>query len=94
MQAVGHMLRRLGLAGCRIVSDGRVPARLGLVAVSRRDLTLLPMGLVQALDYTLPTPSAVQRAMRHISSSRPGAWLLARSLPQIDKFVLRISQAR
>jgi len=52
------------------------------------------MGLVQALDYTLPTPSAVQRAMRHISSSRPGAWLLARSLPQIDKFVLRISQGQ
>jgi deazaflavin-dependent oxidoreductase (nitroreductase family) len=52
------------------------------------------MGLVQALDYELPTPNAVQRAMRHVSSSRPGAWLFARSLPQIDKFVLRISRGQ
>jgi deazaflavin-dependent oxidoreductase (nitroreductase family) len=59
-----------------------------------RDLTLLAMGLVQALDYTLPAPNAVQRAMRPISSSRPGAWLFARSLPQIDKFVLRISRGQ
>jgi deazaflavin-dependent oxidoreductase (nitroreductase family) len=52
------------------------------------------MGLVQALDYTLPMPNAVQRAMWHISSSRRGAWLFARSLPQIDKFVLRISRGQ
>lgn len=30
--------------------------------------------------------------MRPLSSSRPGAWLLARSLPQIDKLALRISR--
>jgi deazaflavin-dependent oxidoreductase (nitroreductase family) len=52
------------------------------------------MGLVQALGYKLPTPNAVQRAMRPLSSSRPGAWLFARSLPQIDKFVLRISRGQ
>ena len=52
------------------------------------------MGLVRALDYKLPVPSAVQRAMWPISSSRPGAWLFARSLPQIDKFVLRISRGQ
>jgi len=52
------------------------------------------MGLVQALDYTLPAPNAIQRAMRHISCSRPGAWLSARSLPQVDKFVLRVSRGQ
>jgi len=52
------------------------------------------MGLVQALDYTLPMPNAVQRAMWHISSSRRGAWLFARSLPRIDKLVLRISRGQ
>jgi hypothetical protein len=67
---------------------------LGLVAISRGIFTLLPMGLVQALNYQLPVPSALQRAMWPISSSRPGAWLFARSLPQIDKFVLRISRGQ
>jgi deazaflavin-dependent oxidoreductase (nitroreductase family) len=52
------------------------------------------MGLVQALDYTLPASNAFQRAMWPISSSRPGAWLFARSLPQIDTLVLRISRGR
>jgi deazaflavin-dependent oxidoreductase (nitroreductase family) len=52
------------------------------------------MGLVQALDYAVPAPNAVQRAMRPLSSSRPGAWLLARSLPQIDKLALRISRGQ
>jgi hypothetical protein len=52
------------------------------------------MGLVQALDYTLPLPNAIQRAMWPISSSRTGAWLLARSLPQIDKLALRISRGQ
>ena len=52
------------------------------------------MGLVQALGYELPTPNAVQRAIRPLSSSRPGAWLFARSLPWIDKFVLRISRGQ
>jgi len=33
-------------------------------------------------------------AMWHISSSRRGAWLFARSLPRIDKLVLRISRGQ
>ena len=52
------------------------------------------MGLVHALDYKLPVPNAVQRAMWHISSSRPGAWLFARSLPGVDKLVLRMSRGQ
>jgi deazaflavin-dependent oxidoreductase (nitroreductase family) len=52
------------------------------------------MGLVQALDYTLPVPNAFQRAMWPISSSRTSGWLLARSLPQIDKLVLWITRGQ
>ena len=50
------------------------------------------MGLVQSLGYELPAPNAAQRAMWHISSSRPGAWLFARSIHHVDKFVLRMSR--
>jgi deazaflavin-dependent oxidoreductase (nitroreductase family) len=32
--------------------------------------------------------------MWHISSSRPGAWLFARSMPQIDRIVLRVSRGQ
>lgn len=52
------------------------------------------MGLVQALDYKLPVPNVIHRATWHISSSRPGAWLFARSLPHVDKFVLRMSKGQ
>lgn len=56
--------------------------------------TLLCMGLVQVLDYKVPAPGAVRRAMRHVTSSRPGAWLFARSMPQVDKLVLRMSRGQ
>ncbi len=52
------------------------------------------MGLIQALGYDVPAPSAVQRAMWHISSSRAGAWLFARSMHHVDGFVLRLSRGR
>lgn len=32
--------------------------------------------------------------MWHVASSRPGAWLFARSLPQIDRFMLRASRGQ
>jgi deazaflavin-dependent oxidoreductase (nitroreductase family) len=41
-----------------------------------------------------PAPNAVQRAIWPISSSRPRAWLLARSLPQIDKLERRITRGQ
>jgi deazaflavin-dependent oxidoreductase (nitroreductase family) len=52
------------------------------------------VGLVQALGYEVPAPSAPQRAMWHISSSRPGSWLFARSLPHVDRLLLRLSRGR
>ena len=52
------------------------------------------MGIVQALAYEVPKPNQVQRAMWHVSSSRPGAWMFARSMHHIDKFLLRLSRGR
>jgi deazaflavin-dependent oxidoreductase (nitroreductase family) len=52
------------------------------------------MGVIQALDYRLPKPNPVQRAMRVVSSSRPGSWLFARSLHHIDRLLLRLSHGR
>ncbi|MGO9293158.1 MAG: nitroreductase/quinone reductase family protein [Streptosporangiaceae bacterium] len=52
------------------------------------------MGIIQELHYKVPEPNAAQRAMWHVSSSRSGAWLFARSLPPIDRALLRLSQGR
>jgi deazaflavin-dependent oxidoreductase (nitroreductase family) len=52
------------------------------------------MGLIQALAYGVPEPNAAQRAMWHVSSSRPGAWLFAKSGPHLDRFVLRLSNGQ
>lgn len=52
------------------------------------------MGLIQDLGYEVPSPSAAQRAMWHISSSRPGSWLFSRSLPHVDRLGLRLSRGR
>ena len=94
MQAVGHMLSRLGQAACAIVCGYRGPPAKASLPSPGGILTLLPMGLVQMLDYRLPAPGAVQRAMWRISSSRPGAWLFAKSMPQVDKLVLRMSRGQ
>jgi hypothetical protein len=52
------------------------------------------MGLIQALGYEIPTPNAAQRAMWHVSSSRPGAWLFSRSMHHVDRLVLRLSHGQ
>jgi len=52
------------------------------------------MGLIQALAYEVPEPNAAQRAMWHVSSSRPGAWLFAKSGPHLDRFLLRLSNGQ
>jgi deazaflavin-dependent oxidoreductase (nitroreductase family) len=85
---------RPGLAGCAIVCDYQPSPPMPRCSLPDGIFTLLPMGLVQALDYTLPLPNAVQPAMWHSSSSRRGAWLSARSLPRIDKLVPRISRGQ
>ena len=55
---------------------------------------LVTVGIIQALKYEVPRPNAVQRAMWHISSSRAGSWLFARTLHHVDKLVLRLSQGK
>ena len=52
------------------------------------------MGLIEALGYEIPTPNAAQRAMWHVSSSRPGAWLFSRSMHHVDRLVLRLSHGQ
>jgi deazaflavin-dependent oxidoreductase (nitroreductase family) len=52
------------------------------------------MGLIQALGYEVPEPNAAQRAMWHVSSSRPGAWMFAKSGPYLDRFLLRLSNGQ
>ena len=56
--------------------------------------TLAQVGLIQALAYEVPGPNAAQRAMWHVSSSRPGAWLFAKSGPHLDRFLLRLSKGQ
>jgi deazaflavin-dependent oxidoreductase (nitroreductase family) len=50
------------------------------------------VGIVQSLGYSVPEPNAVQRAMCRVSSSRPGAWLFSRSMPSIDRALLRATR--
>jgi deazaflavin-dependent oxidoreductase (nitroreductase family) len=52
------------------------------------------MGVIQALDYELPKPNRVQKAMRRVASSRPGAWLFSRSMHRIDLLLLRLTGGR
>lgn len=52
------------------------------------------MGLIQALAYQIPEPNAAQRAVWHVSSSRLGAWLFARSAHHMDRFLLRRSKGQ
>jgi len=39
-------------------------------------------------------PNLLQRAVQFIPASRPGSWLLARTLYRVDPFILRLSRGR
>jgi len=52
------------------------------------------VGIVQSLGYSVPEPNAVQRALREVSSTRSGAWLFSRSMPSIDRSLLRVTGGR
>lgn len=52
------------------------------------------MGLIEKLNFEVPTPNGVQRAMWKLSSSRPGAWLFSKSLHHMDALVLRATNGR
>ncbi|WP_369253952.1 nitroreductase family deazaflavin-dependent oxidoreductase [Geodermatophilus amargosae] len=52
------------------------------------------MSLARDLGYRFRPPNAVQRAMQVAVASRPGAWVLARTLPPVDTWVGRLSGGR
>lgn len=52
------------------------------------------MGIIQALNYQIPRPNTVQRAIWRLSSSRGGSWVFARTLHHLDKLLLRRTQGK
>ncbi|PUA80288.1 nitroreductase family deazaflavin-dependent oxidoreductase [Nocardioides currus] len=52
------------------------------------------MGLAADLGYRHRPGNALQRRVAAFASSRPGAWLFARTLRHIDSVVLRLSRGR
>jgi hypothetical protein len=52
------------------------------------------MGLIDQLGYKVRPANALQRAMWHVTSSRPGAWLFAKTLHHLDKLILRLTHGR
>jgi deazaflavin-dependent oxidoreductase (nitroreductase family) len=52
------------------------------------------MGLMDRLNFDVPTPNTLQRVTWKLSSSRPGAWLFSKSLHHMDALVLRATNGR
>jgi deazaflavin-dependent oxidoreductase (nitroreductase family) len=86
------MTRRFYRRGDRV--SQRFRPGIGRLAAVRPSLYAGGVGIISELQYSLPRPNAAQRAMWHISSSRPGAWLFARSLPPVDRSLLRLSKGK
>jgi deazaflavin-dependent oxidoreductase (nitroreductase family) len=55
---------------------------------------MVVVGLIDQLGYRIPEANRLQRLVWKVSSSRPGAWLFAKSLHHIDRLVLRLSRER
>jgi deazaflavin-dependent oxidoreductase (nitroreductase family) len=52
------------------------------------------VGLIDQLGYRVSEANRFQRLVWKVSSSRPGAWLFAKTLHHIDRLVLRLSRQR
>ena len=52
------------------------------------------VGLIDRLDYRVTEANSLQRLVWKVSSSRPGAWLFAKTLHHVDRLVLRLSRER
>lgn len=52
------------------------------------------MGIAEDLAYVIPRPNLLQRSVRAVASTRPGAWGLSRTLPGMDRAVARLSRGR
>ncbi len=55
---------------------------------------MVVVGLIDQLGYRIPEANRLQRLVWKVSSSRPGAWLFAKTLHHIDRVVLRLSRQR
>jgi len=55
---------------------------------------MVVVGLIDQLDYRVPEANRFQRLVWKVSSSRPGAWLFAKTLHHIDRLVLWLSRQR
>lgn len=55
---------------------------------------MVVVGLIEQLGYRIPEANRLQRLVWTVSSSRPGAWLFARTLHHIDRLVLRLTRGR
>ncbi len=52
------------------------------------------MGTLHDLGYELKAPNPLQRLVQQFAASRPGAWVLARTLYPVDKLLFRITGGR
>lgn len=50
--------------------------------------------LVEALDYTPADPNPVQQAVQKVASSKPGAWVLSKTLAPLDRWLLRLTKGK
>jgi deazaflavin-dependent oxidoreductase (nitroreductase family) len=55
---------------------------------------MVVVGLTDQLGYRVPVANRFQRLVWKVSSSRPGAWLFAKTLHHIDRILLRLSRQR
>jgi deazaflavin-dependent oxidoreductase (nitroreductase family) len=55
---------------------------------------MVVVGLIDQLGYRVPEANRFQRLVWKVSSSRPGAWLFAKTLHHIDRLVLGVSRQR
>ena len=46
---------------------------------------MVVVGLIDQLGYRIPEANRLQRLVWKVSSSRPGAWLFAKTLHHIDR---------
>ena len=52
------------------------------------------MGVAEDLGYHVPRPTALHRATQAVASTRPGAWVFARSLRRADDLIGRVTRGR
>ena len=64
---------------------------MSYVAVSA---TMVVVGLIDEIGYRTREANRFQRLIWKVSSSRPGAWLFAKTLHHIDRLVLQLSRER